>query len=172
MIDFKIPISKNKKLVELVLTITTLIISLILIDFYFLPKNIFKDNISYYYEQSLKANTYSTNRTVIAYKYVTELEHSFSTEKTFIDERQIEIESTLIFKNITKVYTKNKDYTENLSSGLNGILIYLYFIFLLSSIISLTILKFGTTISENAFYNIICFNSFILFLCLGILYLY
>ncbi|MEN9908228.1 MAG: hypothetical protein RLZZ540_1377 [Bacteroidota bacterium] len=172
MIDFKIPISKNKKLVELVLTATTLIISLILIDFYFLPKKTIKENISYYYQQSLKANSYSNNRTVIAYKYVTELGDSFTTEKTYIYENPIEIESTLIFKNITKVYTKNKDYTEKLSSGLNGILLYLYFIFLLSSIISLTILKSEKTISENAFYNIICFNSFILFLCLGILYLY
>lgn len=166
-------ITKNKKLVIKSLVILTFLISLAFIDFYLLPKTQTKDNISYYIERVGK-NRNGRSKNTVSYNFYTKKGNSFSTKNYLIEEDEIEIEYTLLLKSVTKVKSKDKDYTKYLINGLNTNGIHLYFclVLLFSIAISLKILLSKKECSKNTFYNIIYFNSFLLFVFLYMIYLF
>ncbi|MDG2431439.1 hypothetical protein [Flavobacterium sp.] len=164
-------VTKYRKLVEALLIVVGIVVSSVLIDFYFLPKTTVNDEITHYRIEYVR-NKAGSSRTAVAYRFFTAKGHSFTTEKTFIEENDITIEFTSLFKNNSKVYSSKTDYSKKISSGLTGVLLYLFDGFLFSIVCSLIILHTKKNIGENSFYNIICLNSFLLFLCLCILYLY
>jgi hypothetical protein len=161
----------NKKFVINGLAIITVFISVVFIDFYLLPKTKTNDAITYYTVQ-YGGRRNGGKKAIMAYNFFTKKGHCFPTSNYLIEENDIEIKYTLLFKSVTNVKSKDKDYSENLAIGFNGMLFYCYFVLLFSIAISLKILLSKKSISENAFYNIICFNSFMLFICIYMIYVF
>ncbi len=159
----------NKKNVVYILAIIAFCISLVFVDFYFLPKAKTNDVLSYH---KIKYMSNRGNRFEVDNKYFTRKGFSFTTEQNSLTEVNLEIEHTFLFKYVTKVKTKDKDYSAVLINNICGMQFYLYCFFLFSIIISLIILLSGKSYSKNTFDNIICFNSFMLFLCICIAYIY
>ncbi|RVT78418.1 hypothetical protein EOD40_04060 [Flavobacterium sufflavum] len=166
-------ISKNKTLVIYALSIITFFISLGFLDFYVLPTLKTTDIITHYAIRTVGGKN-GTKPQKLSYHYYTQKGFTFSTVKNYIEESDIELEYSLVFKSVTKIKSKNNDYTSDISSSLsiNGIQFYFYCVLLFSIAISLKILLSGKRFSENTFYNIICFNGFMVFLCLYMFYLY
>jgi len=163
----------QKTAVIFVLTIISFFICISFLDYFVLPKNKAIDVLSYYKIRTAQANKYSYNSpTHIAYNYYTQKGFTFTTEEKSIFEDNLEIEYTPLFKYVTKVKSNKVDYSDELINDLKGLRFYLYCVFLFSIIISLKILLSGKSYSKLAFNNIICFNSFMLFLCFWIAYIY
>jgi hypothetical protein len=162
-------VEKYKKFVLISVLILSLIINLILLDLYILPKKTIKDKIVFYKEISI--NRKHGGRTFIGYNFLTNKGFEFSTERYFINEDSISICYTTIFKNITKLKSDKKDYSDKLISDLNSIIIYFYLILFISLNSSVLLLFLDKNISKNRFQNIIGFNSIMLFFIL-ILYIY
>ncbi len=118
-----------------------------------------------------KFSTQSSKET-IAIKFYTEKKHEFSLRETFIEEDEITIGRSYIFREINLVVTKHRDYSEMLMSGLNGACFYMIASLTFTAIVSLLLLKFKTNLSENGFHNIILINSFLLFVTIYVFALY
>lgn len=156
-----------------ILVIISFFICISFLDYFVLPKSKTSDVLSYYKIRTVQANKYSYNSaTQIAYNYYTQKGFTFTTEEKSIFEDNLEIEHTSLFKYVTKVKSNKTDYSAELINDLKGLRFYLYCVFLFSIIISLKILLSDKSYSKLAFNNIICFNSFMLFLCGWIAYIY
>lgn len=155
-------IIKNKKIIVYLLGIISFSILIAFADYYVLPSSKANDVIDQYF-----VRTSGKSRQKVSYHYFTQKGFTFSTAKEYIEENNIEIETSLLFKSITKVKSKTRDYTNLLSSDLsvNGIQFYTCLILLISIGISIKILLSKKGFSENTFYNIICFNGFMIFIC-------
>ncbi|MFB9078582.1 hypothetical protein ACFFWB_14385 [Flavobacterium procerum] len=138
-------------------------------DYYVFPTSKTNDEIIHYYVQ-----TSGKSKQKISYHYFTQKGFTFSTAKERIKESDVFIETSLLFKFTTKVKSKTKDYTDMLSSGLSssGIQFYTCLILLFSLGISVKIMLSKKGFSENTFYNIVCFNSFMIFICVYMAYLF
>lgn len=166
-------IIKNKKAVVYALIIITGLISICFLDFFVFPSIKTSDVITHYSVRAIGGKN-GTKPQTVSFHYYTMKKFTFSTVKNLIDESDIELEYSLLFKSVTKVKSKNNDYTSYLSNDLsiNGTKFYIYCTLLLSIGISLKILLSKKGFSENAFYNIICFNSFMVIVSLYMSYLY
>ncbi|KRD10899.1 hypothetical protein ASE21_04035 [Flavobacterium sp. Root901] len=162
-------ITKDKPVIIYLLCAATFIISLGFFDYYVLPASKTTDVITHYAIQ-----TSGKSKDKVCYHYYTQKGFTFSTVKKYIEENNIEIKYSLLFKSVTSVKSKTNDYTNRLSNGLsnNGILFYFCLVFLFSIAISLKILMSKKGYSENTYFNIICFNGFMVFVCLYMMYLY
>lgn len=167
-------IIKNKKFVMNCLLVLTFLISLLFIDFYLLSKSKTEDNLVSYTTNRARKSRYGKDTEIVSYNYYTKKGHSFSTKNFLIEENDIEIEYSLLLKSVSEVKSKDEDYSKYLINGLNpnGIQIYCCTVLLLSIAVSIKILLSKKGCSENAFYNIICFNSFLLFVSIYMMYLY
>ncbi|TPG39337.1 hypothetical protein [Flavobacterium pectinovorum] len=166
-------IIKNKTTVIYALKAITFFILVGFLDFYILPNSKTTDVITHYAVRTVGGKN-GTEPQKVSYHYYTKKGFTFSTVKKYIEENDIQLEYSLLFKSVTKVKSTNNDYTNNLSSSLsiNGIQFYFCCVLLLSIAISLKILLSKKAFTENAFYNIICFNFFMVFICLYMTYLY
>lgn len=155
-------IIKNKNTIVYLMSVIIFFIFIAFADYYLLPSSKTNDIIKQYYVQ-----TSGKSKQKVSFHYFTQQGFTFSTAKELIEESKIEIETSLLFKSVTKIKSQTRDYTELLSSGLsvNGMQFYVCLVFLFSLGISIKILFSKKGFSENTFYNIVCFNSFILFLC-------
>jgi hypothetical protein len=160
---------KYKNLVLFLVLFLALIFNLVFLDLYILPKITIEDSIISHKE--IIINRKDGSKSLIGYKFITHNGFEFSTERYFINEKNILISYTTIFNNITRIESENKDCSEKLISDLNGITIYFYLILFLSLNCSVLLLFFDKNISENKFQNIIGLNSIMLFFIL-ILYIY
>ncbi|CAD0002896.1 hypothetical protein FLACHUCJ7_01111 [Flavobacterium chungangense] len=162
-------IIKNKNVIIYLMGAVVFFILLGFIDYYVLPVSKTTDVITHYSVQ-----TTGKSKQKVSYHYFTQKGFTFSTAKEYIEDSNIEIKTSLLFKSITEVKSKTKNYTNLLSSSLsiNGILFYFCLVLLFSIGISLKILISKKGFSENTFYNIICFNSFMIFVCLYMMYLF
>jgi len=162
-------IIRNKNIIIYLLCVVASFILIGFIDYYVLPVSKTTDLITHYSVQ-----TTGKSKQKVSYHYFTQKGYTFSTAKEYIEDSNIEIETSLLFKSITKVKSKTKNYTSLLSSSLstNGILFYFCLVLLFSIGISVKILLSKKGFSENTFYNIICFNSFMIFICLYMTYLF
>lgn len=163
-----------KKSVICALALIAFLISLAFIDFYLLPKTKTEDNLTSYIINRARKSRNGKETEIVSYNYYTKKGNSFSTKNYLIEENEIEIEYTLLLKSVTEVKSKSTAYTKYLVNGLNinGIQFYICCIFLFSTAISLRVLLSKKGFSENTFYNIICFNSFLLFVYLYMSYLF
>nr|WP_315244724.1 hypothetical protein [uncultured Flavobacterium sp.] len=162
-------IIKNKNVIIYLMGAVAFFILIGFIDYYVLPVSKTTDLITNYSVQ-----TTGKSKQKVSYHYFTQKGFTFSTAKEYIEDSNIEIKTSLLFKSITEVKSKTKNYTNLLSSSLsiNGILFYFCLVLLFSIGISLKILISKKGFSENTFYNIICFNSFMIFVCLYMMYLF
>lgn len=162
-------IIKNKNVIIYLFCVVTFFILIAFADYYVLPASKTTDLITHYSIQ-----TTGKSKEKVSYHYFTKKGFTFSTAKKYIEENDVDLEYSLLFKSVTKVKSKNNDYTKDLSSSLsiNGIQFYFCWTLLLSIAISLKILLSKKGFSENTFYNIICFNSFMVFVCLYMTYLF
>ncbi len=151
--------------------VVTFIILLCFADYYVLPASKTTDVITHY---AVRTTGRGSNPEKVSVHYYTQKEFTFSTIRDDIEENDVELEYSLLFKSITKVKSEKNDYTNLLCNGLssNGIQFYFCGVLLISIAISLKILLSKKSFSENTFYNIICFNLFMIFLCVYMTYLY
>ncbi|MCD0473509.1 hypothetical protein LPB87_03775 [Flavobacterium sp. EDS] len=164
-------IIKNKSVIVYLLMVVTFIILLCFADYYVLPASKTTDVITHY---AVITTGRGSNPEKVSVHYYTQKEFTFSTIRDDIEENDVELEYSLLFKSITKVKSEKNDYTNLLCNGLNsnGIQFYFCGVLLISIAISLKILLSKKSFSENTFYNIICFNLFMIFLCVYMTYLY
>lgn len=162
-------IIKNKNVIIYLLGVIIFFVLIIFADYYILPASKTNDVITHYTVQ-----TSGKSKQKISYHYYTQSGLTFSTAKELIEENNIATETSLLFNIVTKVKSETRDYTNILSSGLsiNGIQFYTCLILLFSLGISIKILLSKNGFSENTFYNIVCFNGFLLFVCLYMTYLF
>lgn len=162
-------IIKNKNVIIYLLSLVAFLILIGFADYYVLPTSKTDDIITHYSIQ-----TSGKSKQKLSYHYFTKKGFTFSTAKEFIEDNTIEIETSLLFKSVTEVKSNTRDYTDLLSSSLsiNGIQFYFSLVLLFSIGISLKILLSKNGFSENTFFNIVCFNSFMVFLCLYMTYLF
>ncbi|WP_264526223.1 hypothetical protein [Flavobacterium sp. N502536] len=155
-------IIKNKNIIIYLLGIISFLILIAFADYYILPSSKTNDTITKYF-----VRTSGKSGQKVSYHYFTHKGFTFSTTKEYIEENNIEIETSLLFKFVTKIKSKTRNYTDLLSSGfsINGIQFYACLILLISIGISTKILLSKKGFSENMFYNIICFNCFMMFIC-------
>lgn len=165
-------IIKNKSIIIYLFLAVAIIISFFYFDYFVLPTSKTNDIITHYAVRTSGGKNGSKQK--VSYHYYTQKGFTFSTAKDFIEENEIEIEYSLLCKSVTKVESKKKDYTNLLSSDLsiNGIQFYFCGVLLFSIAISVKILLSKKGFSENTFYNIICFNGFMLFVCFYMKYLF
>ena len=149
-------IEKYKRVVIVFISIMTLFMSLLLLDFYVLPKDTLEEEIEYYTKIRSK-------RSIIGYSFTTFNDLSFSIEDLYISENKVKLKVSKIFTIITDVKTETKDYSDKLISGLGGVNLYFYLILAISSYVSLWYLIFFKDLSENSFQNIIYFNVIMIF---------
>jgi len=155
-------IEKYKKITFKSLLSIPFLMSLFCIDSFILPQNASNDVIIAYSKIFVSSgNKISKGKTFVGYKYYTQKGHEFSTQEIFIEENEVSINRSYIFKNITGVKSVSKNYSEQIISGFNGACLYFSVGLLLSAICSLLLLKYDNNLSENAFLNIILFNSFL-----------
>ncbi|KRD59997.1 hypothetical protein ASE40_13010 [Flavobacterium sp. Root935] len=162
-------IIKNKNVIIYLLCGIAFFVLIIFADYYVLPTSKTNDVITHY-----TLVTSGKSKQKVSYHYFTQKGLTFSTAKELIEESNIVIETSLLFKFVTKIKSQTKNYTNSLSSGLsiNGIQFYTCLILLFSIGISIKILLSKTGFSENTFYNIVCFNSFMIFICFYMGYLF
>ncbi|MET3018015.1 hypothetical protein [Flavobacterium hydatis] len=166
-------IIKNKSVIVYLLMVVTFIILLCFADYYVLPASKTTDVITHYAVRTTGGGNGSKPQKVSVH-YYTQKGFTFSTIRDDIEENDIELEYSLLFKSVTKVRSNKNDYTDLLCNDLssNGIQFYFCGVLLISIAISLRILLSKKGFSENTFYNIICFNSFMIFVCVYMTYLY
>ncbi|WP_316635455.1 hypothetical protein [uncultured Flavobacterium sp.] len=165
-------IKKNKLIIVYLFLVVAFIISLFYFDYFVLPTSKTNDIITHYAIRTSGGKNGSKQK--VSYHYYTEKGFKFSTAKDYIEENDIEIKYSLLFKSVIEVRSKKNDYTKLLSNDLsiNGIQFYFCGVLLLSIAISVKILLSKKGFSENTFYNMICFNGFMIFVCLYMTYLF
>ncbi|MDR6761140.1 oligoribonuclease NrnB/cAMP/cGMP phosphodiesterase (DHH superfamily) [Flavobacterium sp. 2755] len=162
-------IIKNKNVIMYLMGVIAFFVLITFADYYFLPASKTNDLITNY-----SVITSGKSKQKVSYHYFTQKGFTFSTAKEYIEETNIVIETSLIFKFVTNVKSKTKDYTNIISSGLsiNGIQFYACLILLFSIGLSIKIFLSKKGFSENTFYNIVCFNCFMIFICVYMGYLF
>jgi len=114
----------------------------------------------------------TSSKEFLGYKYYTQKGYEFAVSKTYIEENEIIISKSYIFQNISNVKTINKEYSEELMSGLNRACLYIAIGLFATSMISLLLLKFNSTLSENGFQNIVLSNAFLIIIFFYLLLIY
>lgn len=154
-------IIKNRNTIVYLFGVIIFSILVAFADYYALPSSKTNDVITEYFVQ-----TSGKSKQKVSYHYITKKGYTFSTTKEFIEENNIIIETSLLFKSVTNVKSEIENYNYALSSGLSidGIQFYTCFVLLISLGISIKILLSKKGFSENTFYNIICFNCFMIFI--------
>ena len=165
-------ITTNRNVIVYLFAIVIFTILLGFSDYYLLPSVKTTDIITHYAVRTSGGK--GGKPQTVSHQYYTQKGFNFSTVEHSIEKGDIELGYSLLFKSVTKVKSKDADYTRLLSSGLsiNGIQFYTCCTLLLSAAISIRILLSKKGFSENTFYNIICFNSFMIFVCLYMAYLF
>lgn len=162
-------IEKYKSITFKILAIIPLFAFVLFIDLYLLPRKKVNDIIVSRTENIIKHKgrfSSSSSEIMSCYKFLTKQELEFSTENYFIEENEVKIEYSYIFKSVTSVKSLTKDYSDNLISGLKGLILILFISLLVTTLISLLTLKFYKKLSENGFLNIILMNSFLFLILL------
>ncbi len=155
---------KSKPILVICLAILGILSSFVTMDTLMLPTTNIHDTILSYGKIYHTRNTkFGQSTTFFGYKYFTTNGFEFITDKVYIEDPQIKIEHSLIFKNVLGVSNQERDFTKKLISGLNDGHIYYYLIMTISTFISICILVFKKYISNNEYLNIILFNLFLLF---------
>jgi hypothetical protein len=165
--------SKYKKPTIYALVLVLLSIAVFFTDYYLLPQKKTEDRIVSISKIEVVNNSkYNSNKIFVAYGFFTEKEFEFSLGKSMIEEPEITIYSTPLFHNITKVKTKTKDFSDELVSDFNGANFYFIIVLVISSIISLLCLYYYKGLSDNGFFNIVLFNSLMIFYILYLVFLH
>lgn len=106
-------IEKYKKICFKILFIIPLVAGVFFLDVYVLPQKSSDDTIvsciikkNYGYSRKF---TYKKSEIMRNYTFHTEKGHHFSTEKKYIDENEITIEYSYLFKIVTSVKSQNED---------------------------------------------------------------
>ena len=136
------------------------------IDFFLIPTVYESDEIDSFYVSK------SNRGSIRAFHYETKKGYNFSFPNLRIYDSEINLEYTKLFKSITYVESKGKDYSHLLSSDLNGFMKHFHLLFLFSMIMGIVTFARGKPISQNALLNIIGFNFLMLLALIYMLYLY
>jgi len=159
----KVVKERPKKIFIIIATPILILSSINMLDFFIFPKEFFSDKIvsnnKIYRPNSGREVFGGHQRVFVGYQYETEKGLSFTLSKAFIPEKDIDVEHTQIFKTVTFVDSDRKDYTNKLTSNLNGILKYFHFIFFASLCYGIVTFLYDKSISNNKFLNILIFNS-------------
>jgi len=166
---------KYSRITFKILLLIPIIFILFATDQFILPQKQINDQITEYSKIIVsRRGKFSTtsSKEFLGYKYYTQKGYEFAVSKTYIQENEIVIHESYIFQNISNVKTINKEYADELMSGLNGACLYIAIGLLATSIISLLLIKFNSTLSENGFQNIVLSNVFLTIIFFYLLLIY
>lgn len=165
---------KYTNITSKILLVIPSLFMLFIIDQFILPQKKINDYITAYQKLEVsRRNGYGmSSKEFLGYKYYTGKGLEFSVTKSYIPDNEITITKSYIFQNISKISTIKKDYSDELTSGFNGIFFYIAVAMQFTSIIGLLLLKFNTNLTENGFQNIILINSFLTLVFLYLLVVY
>ncbi len=136
---------------------------------YIIPQKTESDKIIAYAAIKKKTATkFGRPKKNLGFRFFTKKSYKFSLDETFIDNPEIKITTSRIFRNVTDVYNQNVNYSEKLMSGLNGINLYVFLILSISSIVSILVLTLNRNISNTTYSNIITFHIFMIFVAIMI----
>lgn len=155
---------KYSKITFKIIALIPLIFIFFGVDQFLLPQKQIKDTITKYSKIELRRRSKfgtGTSKEFLGYKYYTKKGYEFAVNKSFIDENDIVISQSYIFNNINKIVTTSRNYSDELTSGLNGACLYIAFGMIFTAIISLILLKFYFNLTENGFLNIVLSNAFL-----------
>ncbi|PXY42285.1 hypothetical protein DMB65_03390 [Flavobacterium cheongpyeongense] len=158
-----------------ILILIPIIFILFAIDQFLIPQKQINDQITEYSKIIISRRgkfSTSNSKEFLGYKYYTKKGYEFSLSKTYIEENEIIISESYIFQNISNIKTINKEYSEELMSGLNGACLYIAIGLCATSIISILLLKFNSSLSENGFQNIFLSNAFLTIIFFYLLLIY
>lgn len=153
----------NNKFVLSLFSLVIVVISVIFIDTYILPKTTIVDTIDEIkelVEKSTETNEYKR----IGYKCKTGEDFVFyikyARDLDLITDRskKIQLEHTLLLKNVIAVKSKKNDYSDQLFSNTINELKYFYLLMLLSLIVNILIIYFDISIKRNSLWNFIGVN--------------
>lgn len=154
------------KITLISLFVLSFVVNLALIDSYIIPKKNESDKIVAYsaIEQNTAFRFGQPTKTYLGFRFFTKKSYKFSLEQTFIENPEITISTSRIFRNVTTVYNQNGNYSEQLISGMNGINLYVFLILSISSIVSILVLTLNGNISNTTFGSIVTFHLFMIFI--------
>lgn len=156
-------IEKYSKITFKILLFIPLIFTFFAVDQFILPQKKIKDSIaaSSKIEISRRSRFGGKSKEFLGYKYYTQKGFEFTLNTTYIEENEIELYESYVFRNINKVKSNYRDYSNELMSGVNGACLFTALVMIVTAIISMLLLKYNTNLSENGFHNIILSNSFL-----------
>lgn len=159
-------IDKYKNIAIYLLMGITVFSTTILLDRWILPQKTIEDKLINHRVLTITRSTqFGTAKVYIGDRYYTALGYQFTLETDRpIRETEIIITRSLLFKNINTLKDKRHDYTNRLTSGLNGVFLLFTHIITCSTALSLVLLIRNRNLSKNQFQNIILFNGFIIFI--------
>ena len=166
---------KYSKITFKIIALIPLIFIFFGVDQFLLPQKQIKDIITEYSKIEVRRRSKfgsGTSKEFLAYKYYTKKGYEFAVNKSYIEENDIVLNQSYIFKNINKIVTKSRNYSDELTSGLNGACLYLAFGMIFTAITSLILLKFYSNLTENGFLNIVLSNAFLTIIFLYLLLIY
>jgi hypothetical protein len=164
---------KNRKITIKILLFVPTLLLLFYLDYIVFPQKETDEKLIAYHEIYLKnGNKYNSSKEFVGYKFFTEKGLEFSIKKEFIEENDVKLKSSYIFKTVTSVKSSKKDYSDQLMSGMTGLTMFLYKGLTISSIISILLLIFYKKLSLNGFQNIIIMNSFLAILIIYFYFVY
>lgn len=153
----------NKTITKIVLVVVACFTTFICVDYFLLPHKKVDDTIIGHAKLIQKRHTYGISSTrTVGYRFYTHNGFKFTTDEIYISATDIVVVHTFFLKNVVKITTPEKEYKDNLMSGVTGINIYIYLILSVSSILSLLLLISNKPLSDNTVANIILFNGFML----------
>ena len=111
-----------------ILLVVPIVFAFFAVDRFILPQKHIKDEITKYQKIEVKKrSSYGNNSAAfLGYKYYTAKGFEFSVSKSYLPENEIIISQSYIFQTINKVTSQNKDYSNELSSGLTAFVFMLH----------------------------------------------
>ncbi|MBJ2173168.1 hypothetical protein JBL43_02885 [Aureibaculum sp. A20] len=162
----------NNKFVLSLFFLVALLISIIFIDIFILPKTTINDTVVET-KELLERIGDSDKYKVVGYKCKTSKGYVFHIQSIgFLakQKNEVKLKLTLLLKNVIGLKSKNKDYSDILYSNTVYELKYFYLFVLGSLIINIIIIYFNLFIKRNSLWNFIGFNFLLILFWLIIEY--
>ena len=151
------------------LSIPLLLSAVYSIDFYFLKPIKINDRILYIELITVSASAGGTSaheNKRVGYKYQTKKGYQFSTERKRLQDIEVNLKITPVFKTVKTVITSNERI--KISSGFNGANLVLFIVCNIMILASISYLLFVSDLSQNAKLNLIFSNLFMFLIWLYI----
>jgi len=155
-----------------ILLLVPILTGVFLADSWILPQQNTRDVVVAYRNIEVGGGKFNRSKIPAGCRFFTQNNHSFSLEGAFVNQPDVMLAYSPIFKNVTAVKSDAEDYTKYLISGINGACLWFVAGLSVSAIGSLLLMGCYKNLSENGFINIILFNGLVAFYTIYLLLLH